>query len=106
MKEYLNKSSSRNIKIDNINNANFFLEIMTNDYSIKNHYIDIIKKEFVNENIEYVQLGKIISKEKLNQLDYIINELNIKMKRNKQYTRSDILRIAIKLYIHFKIASN
>lgn len=90
-----------NMKIDISTADDFFLKIMKNDYALKDNYINIMKKEFLSDNIKYVQVGKIIAKEKLNQLDSIIDKLNKNLKRKMPYTRSDILRIAIKLYIHF-----
>lgn len=58
------------------------------DYLInKNIFLSMMKKELFSKNSESVQISFKIDKEKLN---YEIN-----------YCRVDIIRIAIKLYIHF-----
>lgn len=72
------------------------------DYLInKNIFLSMMKKELFSKNSESVQISFKIDKEKLNKLDSTIDALNKKLNYEINYCRVDIIRIAIKLYIHF-----
>lgn len=72
------------------------------DYLIdKNIFLSMMKKELFLSNLENVQISFEVDKEKLDMLDTTIDGLNKKLNYEINYCRVDIIRIAIKLYIHF-----
>ena len=56
-------------------------------------------KKLLSDNYDSVQINCAISEKDLSKLDLTVKRLNENTKRRVNYTRSDVINLAIELYI-------
>lgn len=66
---------------------------------MNNIYDSLLMKRLLSDNYESVQINCAISEKDLGKLDLTVKKLNENIKRRVNYTRSDVINIAIELYI-------
>lgn len=68
-----------------------------------NIYDALLLKKLLSDNYDCVQINCAIKEKDLKQLDLTIKKLNENTKRRINYSRSEIINIAIELYIEILI---
>lgn len=66
---------------------------------MNNIYDSLLMKKLLSDNYDSVQINCAISEKDLSKLDLTVKRLNENTKRRVNYTRSDVINLAIELYI-------
>lgn len=63
-------------------------------------YDEFLLNKLIEDDVESVQVHYYFEKDLLNSFDNIVEKLNSHTKRKSKYSRTELLRLAIKLYIY------
>ena len=66
---------------------------------MNNIYDSLLMKKLLSDNYDSVQINCAINEKHLSKLDLTVKRLNENTKRRVNYTRSDVINLAIELYI-------
>lgn len=66
---------------------------------MNNIYDSLLMKKLLSDNYDSVQINCAISEKDLSKLDLTVKRLNENTKRRVNYTRTDVINLAIELYI-------
>lgn len=63
-------------------------------------YDELLLKHFLEDDVKSVQVHYFFEKDLFISFDNLVEKINSKTKRKSKYSRTELLRLAIKLYVY------